>query len=94
MKSLREKYLQQISHNDSRAQFLHDFVSTAYLLSMKDLLDRCFTNQHRAANFAEVVKSVTKATQGDVFSNPIISEKAKRLQIPLEDMRNFLLPVH
>lgn len=68
-----------------------DFVFTAYMLGLKDILNECFRSQR--IGFAEAIDQVSKEFPKSIYSNPIVTAKIKRLNVPLEDMHNFILPM-
>ena len=41
MRKLRTKYLKELNLNDGKLRILHDYVFTAYMLGLRDLLERC-----------------------------------------------------
>lgn len=69
---------------------MQDFVFTAYMLGLKEILKNCFLN--KPITFAQAIDQVNKSMPQGVFSNTIVNRFVSRLNIRLQDMENFILP--
>lgn len=75
---------------DRKQRMMQDFVFTAYMLGLKEILKNCFLN--KPITFAQAIDQVNKSMPQGVFSNTIVNRFVSRLNIRLQDMENFILP--
>lgn len=67
----RSKYLRQQDINDKRERIAQDFALTAYMIGIKDRLDKIFFNDP-TVNFAHVIENVSNSMPDGAFSNSIV----------------------
>ena len=91
VRQLRNKYFMKQDVQDKRYRIMQDLTMTSYMIGIKDLLDTIFFNDDKL-NFSHIIENVSNRMPDGVFSNSIIYKQVKLLNVPLEDMKNFILP--
>ena len=63
---------------------MNDFVFTAFMLGLKDLLDRGFLD--KKYSLFEAVDHIDKSLPNGIYSNLKVTNLIRRLGLPKEDM--------
>lgn len=72
-------------------RLLQECVSTVYMLGIKNILVRCLTNDS-TLTFADIIKKASKETPYGLFANSTVINLAKRINVPLHELTDFLIP--
>lgn len=68
----------------------HDFIFTAYMLGFKEILEDLFID--KPINFGQATQEINQLLPHGVFTNTIIQSILDRVDVPIEQVVNFLLP--
>lgn len=84
------------------ARLAKDFIWVALMFDLKFILSVCFidgklifdrkTEEERTMTMGEAVQDVSQSMSHGVFSNMIILDLTKRVDITLDSIMNFILP--
>ena len=61
------------------------------MLGLRKVLDECFVSGINI-DLGTAVERALDCTPEGIYNNIIVSELCKRMKVPVQDMRNFILP--
>lgn len=69
---------------------MQDIIYTVYMLGFKEVLSNCFNNE--PLTLGQVTKKVDKLYSNGIFTNTVIEDILKKVDIPISNVTHFIVP--